>query len=212
MGPSVVMKSCTPDACQRMPYSLARALVRQRLVFVSIYRKNEKGDWIRIWPAERDPEPPQKRYGGFYRLDPETKEFVFGDPEPARPVLSYDVFEDESRARVEALKQQADAIVQAAVASRVICGARLGTGGRTCSSRAGYVYVIQDIHSGLFKIGRTANIKNRMKALGVGKTARLVNHKYVPNAAAVEKAAHRRYRDQRLPQTEYFRLNSPPSI
>lgn len=77
---------------------------------------------------------------------------------------------------------------------------------------AGTVYVIQDLSTGLFKIGRTSNMKDRMKALGVGKTARLVNHRYVSNAAEVEKEAHRRYRDHRLPQTEYFRLNSPPSI
>ena len=76
----------------------------------------------------------------------------------------------------------------------------------------GYVYVIQDIESRLYKIGRTANMHRRMQELGVGKTARLVTSKYVANAPAVERKAHERYKNSRLPQTEYFRLNTPPAI
>jgi hypothetical protein len=80
------------------------------------------------------------------------------------------------------------------------------------SSKSGIVYVIQDLRTGLFKIGRTTNLSLRMKALGVGKTARLIQHKFVSDAAAFERAAHRRYRAQRLPQTEYFHLSAPPTI
>jgi hypothetical protein len=80
------------------------------------------------------------------------------------------------------------------------------------SSESGIVYVIQDLRTGLFKIGRTTNLSLRMKALGVGKTARLIQYKFVSDAAAVERAAHRRYRAQRLPQTEYFHLSAPPTI
>jgi hypothetical protein len=79
-------------------------------------------------------------------------------------------------------------------------------------SQAGTVYVIQDSQSGLYKIGITTNMPRRMRELGVGKTARLVQQKQVGDARAVEKALHSRYSSARLPQTEYFKLSSPPSI
>jgi hypothetical protein len=79
-------------------------------------------------------------------------------------------------------------------------------------NRSGYIYVVQDIESKLYKIGRTQNMGRRMQQLGVGKTARLVSSKHVPNAAEAERLAHVRYKDYRLPQTEYFRLQHPPSI
>jgi len=80
------------------------------------------------------------------------------------------------------------------------------------STRAGFVYVVQDIESSLYKIGRTQNMDRRMQELGVGKTARLVTSKYVPDAVETERQAHIRYKSNRLPQTEYFRLRQPPSI
>lgn len=80
------------------------------------------------------------------------------------------------------------------------------------TARSGVVYVIQDTSTGLYKIGRTTNMERRMRELGVGKTARLIDSKAVNDAAAVEKAAHKRYKDSRLPQTEYFKLNSRPRI
>ncbi len=79
-------------------------------------------------------------------------------------------------------------------------------------SRSGYIYVVQDIESKLYKIGRTQNMGRRMQQLGVGKTARLVASKHVPNAAEAERLAHVRYKDYRQPQTEYFRLQHPQSI
>jgi predicted GIY-YIG superfamily endonuclease len=82
----------------------------------------------------------------------------------------------------------------------------------TTSKQGGFVYVIQDIQSGLYKIGITTNMPRRMQELGVGKTARLLQQKQVTNPRAVEKAAHERYRAARLPQTEYFKLTSPPSV
>ena len=77
---------------------------------------------------------------------------------------------------------------------------------------AGTVYVIQDIQSRLYKIGRTTNLQRRMKELGVGSTARLISSKQVSNAAEVERRAHQRYKSARLPQTEYFKLDRPPMI
>ena len=76
----------------------------------------------------------------------------------------------------------------------------------------GTVYVIKDRSTGLYKIGRTKNLERRMQELGVGKTADLVSSVEVGDMNAVEKAAHRRYKDKRLPQTEYFKLDRPPQI
>ena len=76
----------------------------------------------------------------------------------------------------------------------------------------GYVYVIQDIDTGLYKIGVTNNPERRLKELGVGNSAVLISYDYFQNAREVEKNAHKRYSDYRLPQTEYFKLNQPPSI
>ena len=76
----------------------------------------------------------------------------------------------------------------------------------------GYVYVIQDIDTCLYKIGITNNPDRRLKELGVGNTAVLISCEYYENAREIEKNAHKRYGKYRLPQTEYFKLNQPPAI
>lgn len=76
----------------------------------------------------------------------------------------------------------------------------------------GHVYVIQDKETELYKIGRTTNLERRLRELGVGRTARLISSKRVGDCHAVEKSAHKRYRRNRLPQTEYFKLPRPPEI
>jgi hypothetical protein len=78
--------------------------------------------------------------------------------------------------------------------------------------RKGHVYVLQDIRTGLYKIGRTSDMSRRMKELGVGKTSRIVDSKIVDDSYKVEREAHFRYKNSRLPQSEYFNLDSPPSI
>lgn len=80
------------------------------------------------------------------------------------------------------------------------------------TEKSGWVYVIQDKTTGLYKIGRTKNIERRMKQLGVGKSARLIQRKMVVDSYAVERTAHQRYKNSRLPQTEYFKLSSPPVL
>ena len=99
-----------------------------------------------------------------------------------------------------------------AIAVAVIAYALAESQAGQAGIKAGSVYVIQDKESGLYKIGRTTNMQRRMRELGVGKTARLVRQKQVEDAAAVEKAAHLRYKAARLPQTEYFKLNNPPFV
>ena len=80
------------------------------------------------------------------------------------------------------------------------------------SDSSGYVYVIQDLDSGLFKIGYTKNPDRRFDELGVGLTAQEISCDYFKNAREVEKAAHKKYADARLPQSEYFKLYKPPVI
>jgi len=80
------------------------------------------------------------------------------------------------------------------------------------SGKRGYVYVIRDKSTGLYKIGRTKNLQRRMKQLGVGTTAQLIKSSLVSDSYATEKAAHKRYKAARLPQTEYFKLWHEPTI
>ena len=80
------------------------------------------------------------------------------------------------------------------------------------NSKEGHVYLIQDISTGLYKIGITKNMEKRMKQLGVGDTAKLIDDIFVPDARAREKALHKKYADARLPQTEYFKVGYQPSL
>ena len=79
-------------------------------------------------------------------------------------------------------------------------------------SKEGHVYVIKDIRSGLYKIGITKNMEKRMKQLGVGDTAELIDDIFVADAREREKQLHKKYKDARLPQTEYFNIGYPPSL
>ena len=79
-------------------------------------------------------------------------------------------------------------------------------------SKEGLVYLIQDIRSGLYKIGITKNMEKRMKQLGVGDTAKLIDNIFVPDAREKEKELHKKYKDARLPQTEYFNIGYEPSL
>ena len=79
-------------------------------------------------------------------------------------------------------------------------------------SKEGHVYLIQDIRSGLYKIGITKNMEQRMKQLGVGDTAKLIDDIFVPDAKDREKQLHKKYKDARLPQTEYFNIGYEPNL
>ena len=80
------------------------------------------------------------------------------------------------------------------------------------SGGEGYVYVIQDLESGLFKIGYTKDPDRRFDELGVGLTAQEISCDFFENAREIEKKAHKKYADSRLPQSEYFKLYKPPII
>ena len=80
------------------------------------------------------------------------------------------------------------------------------------SDSSGYVYVIQDLESGLFKIGYTKKTDRRFNELGVELTAQDISCDYFNNAREVENATHKKYANARLPQSEYFKLYKPPVI
>ena len=66
----------------------------------------------------------------------------------------------------------------------------------------GIVYLIRN--GDLHKIGTTKNLQRRMKEL---KPDEIVKTLETTKFLAIEKELHRKYKDVRLPQTEYFRLS-----
>ena len=67
----------------------------------------------------------------------------------------------------------------------------------------GFVYLIRN--KDLYKIGVTQNITQRMKALKPDEVLKILKTK---DYAKIEKKLHRKYKDVRIPQTEYFRLDN----
>ena len=51
-----------------------------------------------------------------------------------------------------------------------------------------------------------------MKHLGVGDTAELIDDIFVPDARDREKQLHKKYKEARFPQSEYFNIGYPPSL
>ena len=78
---------------------------------------------------------------------------------------------------------------------------------------AGYVYVIRDMDTGLFKIGETSNWRRRFKELKVDdENIVLIQIKWVSNRFDVERYHHDLNKDFRLPQSEWFKLSKVPKI
>jgi len=67
----------------------------------------------------------------------------------------------------------------------------------------GFVYLIRN--KDLYKIGITVSIKRRVKEL---KPDEVIAVKEAANMRGIEKLLHSRYKHQRIPQTEYFRLTT----
>ena len=55
-------------------------------------------------------------------------------------------------------------------------------------------------------------MEKRMKQLGVGDSAKLIDSVFSPDAREREKQLHKKYKDARLPQTEYFNIGYEPSL
>jgi len=67
---------------------------------------------------------------------------------------------------------------------------------------SGWLYLIRN--RDLYKIGITKNFENRMRQL---KPERVVAKLYTADFVKLEKELHNRYKNLRIPQTEYFRLH-----
>ena len=70
------------------------------------------------------------------------------------------------------------------------------------SLREGFVYLIRN--QDIFKIGITENLLNRMSQLEPGEIIDVIKYS---NFKEIERDLHRDYKESRIPQTEYFRLN-----
>ena len=78
---------------------------------------------------------------------------------------------------------------------------------------AGWVYVIRDMESGLYKIGKTDNWVRRFKQLKVdGEIIQAIQLRWVEDRHSVEKYHHDLHVAYRLPQSEWFKLNQPPVV
>ena len=67
---------------------------------------------------------------------------------------------------------------------------------------SGWLYLIRN--GDLYKIGITKNIENRMRQL---KPDSLIAKLYSKNYQQLERELHKRYKNVRIPQSEYFRLD-----
>ncbi len=67
----------------------------------------------------------------------------------------------------------------------------------------GWVYLIKN--GDLYKIGVTRNFESRMRQL---KPDKIISKFYTNKFLEIEKELHKRYKEERIPQTEYFRLNN----
>ena len=67
---------------------------------------------------------------------------------------------------------------------------------------SGWLYLIRN--RDLYKIGITKNFKSRMRQL---KPDNIIAKLYCSDFKKLERELHTRYKDFRIPQTEYFRLN-----
>ena len=68
---------------------------------------------------------------------------------------------------------------------------------------SGWLYLIRN--RDLYKIGITKNFENRMKQL---KPDNVVAKFYTDDFVKLERELHNRYKNLRIPQTEYFRLEN----
>ncbi len=66
----------------------------------------------------------------------------------------------------------------------------------------GIIYLIRN--KDLYKIGVTRNFKQRMKVLKPDQILKVLK---IDGYKELEKRLHKRYKNERIPQTEYFRLN-----
>ncbi|MCB4428491.1 GIY-YIG nuclease family protein [Synechococcus sp. MU1643] len=79
--------------------------------------------------------------------------------------------------------------------------------GRPETAAQGWVYLLRH-SSGVYKVGITLDPRSRFKQLKVGSSNTLISASFVNNPGAIEKQLQRLYASKRLPQSEYFSLDS----
>ena len=75
------------------------------------------------------------------------------------------------------------------------------------TNKIGYVYILRNMLGEGYKIGITANIHQRFKALEVGSKAKCVGYWSSENYKNLESFLHGLYTPARVPQSEWFMLN-----
>jgi hypothetical protein len=76
------------------------------------------------------------------------------------------------------------------------------------STVSGTLYVLKDLQMGGYKIGISASIKDRLRALKVGTKAEVIGLWESHNYTDLERMLHKRYDHCRIPQSEWFALSS----
>ena len=75
----------------------------------------------------------------------------------------------------------------------------------TVKPNEGYLYVLEIEHG--YKIGITTNLERRMKQLEVPEKAAVIGQWASKEYATIEKLLHKMYDEQRVPQSEWFRIS-----
>ena len=78
----------------------------------------------------------------------------------------------------------------------------------TLEIKTGYIYFLKSTLLGGYKIGITTNPASRFKALAVGTKAKLIGYWSLDAYRELEKQLHSEYKAQRVPQSEWFDLDS----
>ena len=74
-------------------------------------------------------------------------------------------------------------------------------------TKPGYLYLLRNNLLGGYKIGITTSPESRFKALAVGTKTELLGYWRTDGYRELEKHYHKLYKEQRVPQSEWFNLD-----
>ena len=72
--------------------------------------------------------------------------------------------------------------------------------------KPGYVYLLENLLLGGYKIGITTNPTQRFKTLKVGTKAKVLAYWKSPHYREIERHLHSKFKEERIPQAEWFAL------
>jgi len=73
--------------------------------------------------------------------------------------------------------------------------------------KPGYVYLLENLLLGGYKIGITTNPTQRFKSLKVGAKSKVLAYWKSPHYREIEKFLHAKFKEERIPQAEWFALS-----